>query len=252
MSSRTPIKRNRLYWDQWSDEYQDLHGQILLDTALAWGVWRIPESELHILGETVGKDILEYGCGAAQWSIGLKQQGANVTGLDLSTRQLDYAIQNLKNTEVTLPLVQADGEHLPFANETFDIIFCDHGVMSFAHPDYTLGEVARVLRPDGLFAFCMSTPFHEVCWDNEADKVIDRLYNCYFGMECYEDGQSTSYQIGYGEWIRLFRKYQFFIEDLIELRAPQNGKTSYIHFVSYEWARNWPAEHIWKIRKGKE
>ena len=54
------------------------HGQI------RWGLWQIPESELGILGDVAGKDVLELGCGAAQWSILLARQGARVVGLDNS------------------------------------------------------------------------------------------------------------------------------------------------------------------------
>ena len=41
---------------------------------VAWGTSQIPESELRILGDVAGKDILEFGCGAAQWSIALAQR----------------------------------------------------------------------------------------------------------------------------------------------------------------------------------
>ena len=58
---------------------------------LAWGVVQIPEAELQILGDVAGLDVLELGCGAAQWSIGLARLGARPVGLDLSARQLEYA-----------------------------------------------------------------------------------------------------------------------------------------------------------------
>ena len=47
------------------------------------------------------------------------------------------------------PVVQADGELIPFRDESFDLVFCDHGVMGFADPLRTVPEVARVLRPGG-------------------------------------------------------------------------------------------------------
>ena len=47
-------------------------------------MWQLPESELQILGDVAGKDVLEYGCGAAQWSILLAQAGARPVGLDNS------------------------------------------------------------------------------------------------------------------------------------------------------------------------
>jgi hypothetical protein len=42
------------------------------------GVWQIPESELNVLGDVAGLDVLELGCGAAQWSILLTKQEARV------------------------------------------------------------------------------------------------------------------------------------------------------------------------------
>lgn len=58
---------------------------------MAWGVWQIPEAELNVLGDVREKDILKFGCGAAQWSIALAKAGARPVGLDLSDRQLEHA-----------------------------------------------------------------------------------------------------------------------------------------------------------------
>ena len=42
----------------------------------------------------------------------------------------------------------------------------------------------------------------------------------------------------------------FDIEGLWELQAPESAAThDYYDFVSAEWARQWPAEEIWKARK---
>ena len=81
--------RNRAMWDGYSDEYQATHGDDLAASGgYAWGTTQIPESELRILGDVAGRDILEFGCGAAQWSIALARLGARPVGLDLSERQL--------------------------------------------------------------------------------------------------------------------------------------------------------------------
>ena len=74
---------------------------------MAWGTSRIPEAELHILGKVDGLDILEFGCGAAQWSIALAKRGARPVGLDLSERQLEHARRLMAEADVSFPLVQA-------------------------------------------------------------------------------------------------------------------------------------------------
>ena len=75
-------KRNRAFWNELSDTYQADHGPDLARHGAGWGVWQIPEDEIHALGNVSGKDVLELGCGAAQWSIALAQHGARPVGLD--------------------------------------------------------------------------------------------------------------------------------------------------------------------------
>jgi len=68
--------QNQASWDADSDAYQERHGADLADSGgVAWGTTQIPESELRVLGDVADKDVLELGCGAAQWSIGLARPG---------------------------------------------------------------------------------------------------------------------------------------------------------------------------------
>ena len=50
-----------------------------------------------------------------------------------------------------------------------------------------------------------------------ADRVGETLALDYFGLHRIDDGEIT-FQLPYGEWIRLFRANGFVVEDLIELR----------------------------------
>ena len=91
MSSESPITRNRAAWNKSSEEYQSLHSEQLSKDPMAWGVWAVPEQTLGVLGDVSGKDILEFGCGGAQWSIALARLGARAVGIDLSEGQLAHA-----------------------------------------------------------------------------------------------------------------------------------------------------------------
>jgi ubiquinone/menaquinone biosynthesis C-methylase UbiE len=241
-------KRNRGFWNSISKEYQEKHGTELGQKPMAWGVWRIPESDLNVLGDVKDRDVLELGCGAAQWTLALRQHGARAVGLDLSDEQLAHARRAFASAGTT-SLVQADAESLPFLNETFDIVFCDHGATVFASPESVVAQVSRVLRPGGLFAFCMSTPIRDICFDEAAGRVESRLSEDYFQLSVFDDGESRQYQLPYGAWIRLFRRHAFVVEDLVELQAPEHAVTTYSDFVPVDWARRWPAEHIWKLKK---
>lgn len=247
--SRRHIRKNRRYWEGASQEYQRLHArQLNRFDRPRWGVWGIPETRLRVLGDVRGKDVLEYGCGGGQWSIALARMGARPVGLDLSLGQLRYARELADRVGVRLPLVHADAERAPFADGSFDVVMCDHGAMTFADPHRTLPEVSRMLRPGGIFAFSHSSVFHFVCWDDRRDRVGTRLVHDYFGARRW-DQETVDFMLPYGEWIRLFRSNGFDVEDLIEPRPTADARTTYPWFAPLEWARRFPAESIWKLRK---
>jgi len=241
--------RNRESWNAFSDEYQERHGAQLADSGgLAWGTSQISEAELHVLGDIAGKDILEFGCGAAQWSIALASRGARPVGLDLSERQLEHARRLMAEAGVDFPLIHASAEAVPLPDASFDIVFCDHGAMTFGDPYRTVPEAARLLRPGGLFAFNHHSPIQTICWPLDAPEVGERLALDYFGMHAIDDGEDVSFQLPYGEWIRLFRANGFTIEDLIEPRPAADATSSYRSARELAWARRWPAECIWRLR----
>jgi len=243
-------RKNRAWWDRAADDYQQRHGpQLNRRRDAAWGAWSIPEDRLSILGEVRGKVILELGCGAAQWSIRLAARGARVVALDNSGAQLAHARRLMARAGVAFPLVHASAEATPLADGSFEVVFCDHGAMSFADPERAVPEAARLLRPGGILAFCTATPFLFLCFDPDSDSVDERLHADYFTMRRWE-GNVVEYQRPYGEWIRLFRRNGFTVEDLVELRPPARARTTYDYVVPLSWARRWPAEHIWKVRKG--
>ena len=63
---------------------------------------------------------------------------------------------------VDFPLIHASAEAVPLPDASFDIVFCDHGAMTFADPYRTVPEAARLLRPGGLFAFNQGSAIADV------------------------------------------------------------------------------------------
>jgi SAM-dependent methyltransferase len=243
------VRRSRASWERRSDAYQQRHGALLEQhEGRAWGVWRIPESELHVLGAVDGLDVLELGCGAARWSISLARLGARPVGLEVSSRQLDHARRAMAEADVDFPLVEASAENVPLASETFDVVFCDHGAFSVADPRRVMPECARLLRSGGTLAFSAASPILDLVRDANDDHASERLHYSYFDRDRVERNGSIEFRLTYGAWIRLFRANGFEVIDLIELRPPEDASTTF-ELAPLEWARRWPAENIWKARR---
>jgi len=237
-------------WQRTSAEYDARHAAALgRHGAMVWGVWGIPESQLHVLGDVRGRDVLEFGCGAARWSMALAGHGARVVGIDLSPAQLGHARRLQRDSGVVFPLVRASAEALPLRSRSFDVVFCDYGAMTFADPRRTVPEAARLLRPGGLFAFSTASPFHTVAYDAASDHPTDRLMRPYFGLERLEWPDEVDFQLPYGEWVRLFRRSGFSVLDLIETRPEAQAVSTYRDATDHAWARQWPMEAIWRLRR---
>ena len=101
---------------------------------------------LRLLGDGPGR-LLDVGCGGGAHAVVFGEHGWTVTGVDVSTAQLDLA------RERGVEVVHADAAALPFDNESFDAaisIFTHTDVDDFAA---VVREVARVLRPGGRFVY---------------------------------------------------------------------------------------------------
>ena len=250
------VRKNREHWERESDEYQERNrAQLDRWDHLGWGVYDAPEDEIGALGDVAGLRVLEFGCGGCQSGIKVAMRGAALTGLDLSITQLRHASAHFEETGIRFPVVQANGERLPFRDDAFDLVFCDHGVMGFADPLLTVPEVARVLRPGGRFVFNGTTPWIWVAWGEQEEELPPsrEMRMDYFGMRTIDSTdpawRTTEFQLTYGDWIRLFRANGLAVDDLIELRPNEGATTTYDDYAPLEWARAFPAEHIWKVRK---
>ncbi|GMU79861.1 MAG: SAM-dependent methyltransferase [Acidimicrobiia bacterium] len=245
-----PERRNRAFWDADADAYQAAHGEALTRAPMAWGVWRIPEAELGVLGDVRGLDVLEYGCGGAQWSVALAASGARAVGLDLSRTQLSHARRLVRQAAAGVALVCATATAAPFVDASFDLVFCDHGAMSFADPAATIPECARLLRDGGRLVFALSTQLRSLTWDPRRERVTRRLHTRWRPRWVDDTGEGTvDFVWSHGEWIRTLRAHGFEVDDLVELRAPKGATTTHFDYAPRRWARRWPGEEIWCVTR---
>ena len=72
-----------------------------------------------------------------------------VVHTDINFAMLHTGRERLINKGVVLPTTVCDAEHLPFEDETFDLVSVAFGLRNMTHKDKALAEMNRVLRPGG-------------------------------------------------------------------------------------------------------
>ncbi len=220
---------------------------------ITWGLWRIPESEVGVLPDVQGLDVVELGCGTAYFSAWLARRGALPVGVDPTPAQLDTAGRMQEQFGLEFPLVQARAEDVPLPDAAFDLALSEYGASIWADPEQWIPEAARLLRSGGLLIFLRNSTLAMVCSpvDDEDAPTEARLQRPLFGMNRmqWSDG-GVEFHPPHGELLRLLRRSGFDVEDLVELQAPEDAEQHPEYdYVTPEWGRKWPAEEIWRSRK---
>lgn len=149
--------------NQWYDELGDawwdrrgpvaaLHDFNEARTAYATGVIR------GVLAEIERPRVLDVGAGGGLFSASLAASGFEVVGVDASRPSLGVAYRHtVRPGDGGAPsYVAGNAMLLPFADGSFDAAVCSEVLEHVAAPGILVREVARVLRPGGVF--CFDTP----------------------------------------------------------------------------------------------
>jgi len=144
-------------WNIISQSYQKKTRISLED--VHYGPISAGESELKLLGNVKGKDVLELGCGGGQNAIVLAKWGARSVGFDISEEQIRYARKLAKKEGVNVPFQVGDMENLGvFEAERFDMVLSSFAIEYAEDILTTFQEVYRVLRKAGVFVFAVAHP----------------------------------------------------------------------------------------------
>lgn len=129
-------KDNRSYYDEFADWYErgrDRGYHALID-----------DLEVDLLSNFVdGKEVLEVGCGTGLIMNRIAGKARRAVGIDISHGMLQQAVAR------GLDVAQADVTALPFADESFDVVYSFKVLAHVAQIDRAMQEMARVTRPGG-------------------------------------------------------------------------------------------------------
>jgi 2-polyprenyl-6-hydroxyphenyl methylase/3-demethylubiquinone-9 3-methyltransferase len=97
--------------------------------------------------------VLDVGCGGGYLSEEFAKLGFEVTGVDPAEESLECARHHAEQAGLPIAYVPGSGERLPFGDASFDIVLCCDVLEHVDSPGRVLAEIARVLRPDGIFFY---------------------------------------------------------------------------------------------------
>jgi len=124
---------------------------------------RVKHRLVELVQPGEGHRVLDVGCGAGYFlmliwdkyqSEGFRPQ---LAGTDISLHQVSYMTQRMvKEGILDAVATHGNGEYLPFADNSFDLITCSEVIEHVRNPGRALAEMRRVLKPTGTLL--LSTP----------------------------------------------------------------------------------------------
>lgn len=107
----------------------------------------------RIVGDWRDKSVLDLGCGGGFMAEAMAEKGARVTGLDPARDALAAARRHAEQAGLEIDYREGQGEALPFDDGAFDIVLSCDALEHVEDLEKVLDEVARVVKPNGLFLF---------------------------------------------------------------------------------------------------
>jgi 2-polyprenyl-6-hydroxyphenyl methylase/3-demethylubiquinone-9 3-methyltransferase len=129
----------------WSDDIRWVRTlKNLVPGRLAW-------FDRHIAWQ--GRDVLDLGCAGGFMAEALAQRGARVTGIDPAAEAIDAARAHARKAGLRIGNDVGVGQALPYDSAAFDAVVCVDVLEHVTDLNKVMAEVARTLRPGGLFLF---------------------------------------------------------------------------------------------------
>lgn len=115
---------------------------------------------------------------------------SKVIGLDPCGSSLRMAKQVASSSEIETEFLQAVGEDIPLADGSVDTVVLTYTLCTVQNIDAVLGEIRRVLRPDGEVLFCehVSAP---TPWISRLQNIVGHPWSLLFGG-CQLDRRAAS------------------------------------------------------------
>jgi SAM-dependent methyltransferase len=131
-----------------------------------------------------GKKILDVGCGKGGIMTACAMRGADVSGFDVDLEEIEFARSWAESLNLSdkISIEMGDGENIPFADNTFDLIICSYVLEHVKNPEKVIREISRVLKPGGFCCASIPNPIfpreghYKIFWIPFLPKALGRRY----------------------------------------------------------------------------
>jgi ubiquinone/menaquinone biosynthesis C-methylase UbiE len=142
--------RARRQFDGWAHGFD----QSIVQHLLFQPAYRMFMEELYAWRRNDSRpfDLLDIGSGTGSWIDMVSHSplpGRYLVGLDYSLPMCRIALDKSSPVPGRRLFTNADSEHLPFADQSFDVVTCSHSLHHYPHQAESIREMHRVLRPGG-------------------------------------------------------------------------------------------------------
>jgi ubiquinone biosynthesis O-methyltransferase len=223
----------RNLWNRASQQYQN-NLQIVHDR-VTYGPWSPDDQELGIIGPVQGLKVLDLGCGGGQNCVALARLGAEVTGVDISDAQLEFARELAAQQAMTVRFLQGDVEC--FDDEVdgqFDLILAVQLLSYLEEPATCLRAYRQLLRDNGRFIMSLNHPMRSIFYDMEELEMVSYPARSYFdtrimrwelaGSDIMLSGRNLPMSL----WIDHLHQAGLHLQQLVEPAAPAEMLDTYM------------------------
>ncbi|MEL7099113.1 MAG: methyltransferase domain-containing protein [Pseudomonadota bacterium] len=249
------VKTNRDVWNADAENWVAPGRAHWAFEAPVWGSWRNPEAELGLLpADMSGMEAIELGCGTGYVSAWMTRRGASATGVDVSAAQLATARALAAEHGLDIAFLERNAEATGLPDASFDFAISEYGASIWCTPKAWLTEAWRLLKPRGACVFLGNHPMSLICSPLSgapAERVLHRPYRGMWGADWTKveiEPSGVCFNLTIQGWMEVFAEVGFAVERYQELYA-RPETTGVIASIPADWAKDYPVEQVWHLRK---
>ncbi len=206
MNPEHSLTVNKNGWDKIAGKF---YGKAALPR---YGPLAQSETDLKLLGDVRGAQVLEIGCGSGHSLLYLAQQGASeLWGLDFSHSQIEFASSLLKGNDLAPSLFESLMEENPgIPLGYFDLVISIYALGWTVDLPKTLEHIRSYLKPNGCFVFSWEHPVYNCIKFENGQFIVKRSYH----------DESPEFQDSWlgAPFVQIPRKLSTYINSLIDAR----------------------------------